>query len=51
MSDLAAQHRHLTPQYEDFHFFEGIAAGQQDQPAHHPDEDQIQQTKAPDERE
>ncbi|WP_248960637.1 hypothetical protein [Sphaerisporangium perillae] len=44
MSDLAPEHHHLMPQYENFHFFRSIAAGQQHQPAHNPDEDQIQQT-------
>jgi hypothetical protein len=50
MSHLTAQHRYLMPRHKDFHFLGGIAAGQQDQPAHHPDEDQIQQTEAHEDR-
>jgi hypothetical protein len=50
MSDLAAQHRHLIPQHEDFRFLGGIAAGQQNQPAHNPEEDQIRQSEAPEDQ-
>jgi hypothetical protein len=50
MSDLAPEHRRLMPQYENFRFSGGVAAGQQHQPAHNPDEDQIQQTEAHEER-
>lgn len=44
LGHLAAQHHHLTPQHQDLHIVGRLTAAQQEQPARHPDHDQIQQT-------
>ena len=41
---LTAQHYHLVAQHQDLRVPRCLAAAQQDQPAEHPDHDQIQQT-------
>jgi hypothetical protein len=41
---LAAEHRHLATQHYDLRILRGLAAAQQNQPAEHPDRDQVQQT-------
>jgi len=41
---LAAERHHLMPQHKDFRVFGRLAATQQDQPAEHPDHDQVHQT-------
>ena len=41
---LPAQHHHLMAQHQDLRVLRCLAAAQQDQPARHPDHDQIQQT-------
>jgi Cysteine-rich secretory protein family len=41
---LMAQHHHLMAQHQDLRVLGRLAAAQQDQPAEHPDRDQVQQT-------
>jgi hypothetical protein len=43
--DLAAQRHHLVPQRHDLYVLGRLASAQQDQPAGHPDHDQVQQTE------
>ena len=41
---LAAEHHHLMTQHHDLRVFGRLAPAQQDQPAEHPDHEQVQQT-------
>jgi hypothetical protein len=41
-ADLAAQHGHLMPQYDDLDVLRGVGSGQQRQPAQHPQHAQVQ---------
>ena len=43
--DLTAQDRDLMPQYQDLHVFGDVAAGEQRQPAEHPEHEQIDQAE------